>query len=76
MQKYWPQPNSDPLNVSSIETVKKKFSKYEKRPEHIKQQMQSDRSKKDLQIFECPPIKADTQTAKSNRSEHRLQQQK
>lgn len=67
LKKYWPKPNADPLNVSSIESVKKKFSKYEKRPEDIKH-AESNRSKKDLQIFECPPIKAENNTPKSHKS--------
>lgn len=57
MQKYWPKPNADPLNVSSIESVKKKFSRYEKRPEDIKH-VGTMRTKNDLKIFECPPIKS------------------
>lgn len=56
-QKYWPKPNADPLNVSSIESVKKKFSRYEKRPEDIKHLVGTMRMRNDLQIFECPPIK-------------------
>lgn len=67
LQKYWPKPNADPLNVSSIESVKKKFSKYEKRPEDIKH-AELNRLKKDLQIFECPPIKVDTHTPTSHKS--------
>lgn len=59
LQKYWPKPNADPLNVASIENVKKKLSRYEKRPEDIKN-ADTNRSKKDLHIFECPPIKTDT----------------
>lgn len=53
--------------MSSIESVKKKFSKYEKRPEDIKN-AESNRSKKDLQIYECPPIKADSHTPNSQKS--------
>lgn len=57
LQKYWPKPNADPLNVSSIESVKKRFSRYEKRPEDIKHAGVM-RAKNDLKIFECPPIKS------------------
>lgn len=65
LQKYWPKPNADPLNVTAIEKVKEKFSKYTKRPEHV----QGNRSKQDLQISECPPIKANNiHTPKSQKS--------
>lgn len=53
-QKFWPTPGVDAL-APAQSIVLKKGSKYDKRPEDIKE-LETSRSKKNLHISECPPI--------------------
>lgn len=62
-QKFWPTPGADALAITPS-TTSKKISKYDKRPEDIKESDTS-RSKKNLCISECPPIEKPSSTSTS-----------